>query len=288
MGTWDRKIFNNDTACDIKENYIELLSNQYSDENAYEMTYQEFEELIGSDEEPLFWYAIAAIQWQVGRLMPSVKDKALFWIDVNGGIELWNEARQGKDKWSKTLLELKEVLMSQMPKRKEFKKEKFDTNLWNIGDVYAYQFNRKYSKSIDLYGKYILFHKITEDNSYESVVPRIQIYNKVFDELPSLDVIEGLSVLPFANAVSYMEISSENRTALPLNVAVIRYKERDYVQKHFTYIGNIKDPFSYPITNFNLSNCYWFELEECICDFFPSWSEYDYSVNNGKIRIYKK
>ena len=289
MGAWSRKIFDNDTTSDIKDTYIEFLKSQYSDEEAYELTYQEFKDLIGSDEEPLFWYAISAVQWQVGRLMEPIKEKALFWIEHNGGLDLWNNTKQDREKWSKTLLELKDMMTSETPKKKEFKNEEFETNLWNVGDVYAYQLNMRYSKDINLDGKYILLHKIAEDNSYVSVVPRIQIYNRIFDELPSIDVVKELSVLPFANATSYLKIPTEDRTELPLNVAVIRYKKRDYVKKYFTYIGNTKKFCSYPIINFNLSNCYWHELEECICDFLPSWEQYDYFMKNNKIKIsYKK
>ena len=288
MGTWSRTLFSNDTARDIKDTYIELLRDQYSDDEAYDMTCREYNELIGSDEEPIFWFAIAAVQWQTGRLTSAVKKEALYWIEANGGIDLWNETKKGRD-WEKTLLELKELLISDLPIRQEFKKaEAFETNLWNIGDVYAYRFNRKYSKDVGLYGKYILLHKISDDHSYDSIVPRVQIYNKAFDELPTLDVLKELTVLPFANAVSYMETPYENRTSLPLNVAIIRYKKNDYSPKNFFYIGNVKDMHSFPIADFNLSNCYWFELEECICDFLPSWREYGYSIKGGKIAVFKR
>lgn len=288
MGTWSRTLFSNDTARDIKDTYIELLRDQYSDDEAYDMTCREYNELIGSDEEPIFWFAIAAVQWQTGRLTSAVQKEALYWIEANGGIDLWNETKKGRG-WEKTLSELKELLISDLPIRQEFKKaEVFETNLWNIGDVYAYRFNRKYSKDVGLYGKYILLHKISDDHSYDSIVPRVQIYNKVFDELPTLDVLKELAVLPFANAVSYMETPYENRTALPLNVAIIRYKKNDYSPKNFFYIGNVKDMHSFPIADFNLSNCYWFELEECICDFLPSWREYGYSIKGGKITVFKR
>lgn len=288
MGTWDRKLFSNDTACDIRDTYFELLYNQHSDEEAYERTCREYCDLIGSDEEPIFWFAIAAAQWQVGRLTPDVKEKALSWIEAQGGMELWEGTKNGQEKWKTTLLELKERFMSDLPRKKQFKKEKpFETNLWNIGDVYAYQCNKICSKDAGLYGKYILLHKIAEDDSYGPMLPRVQIYNRVFDTLPSLDVVSELTVLPFGNAIWYMETCPEDRTALPLNVAIIRYKERDYSAKHFTYIGNIKDTHVFPIANFNLSNCYWYELEECVCDFLPSWREYGYSVQNGEVKVFK-
>ena len=121
MGTWNRKLFSNDTACDIRDTYIELLRNQYSEEEAYDRTCREYSELIGSEEEPSFWFAIAAVQWQVGRLTPDVREKALSWIEAHGGMELWEGTRGGQERWETTLSELKELLMWEMPHKKKFK-----------------------------------------------------------------------------------------------------------------------------------------------------------------------
>lgn len=288
MGTWNRKLFSNDTACDIRDTYIELLRNQYSEEEAYDRTCREYSELIGSEEEPSFWFAIAAVQWQVGRLTPDVREKALSWIEAHGGMELWEGTRGGQERWETTLSELKELLMWEMPHKKKFKtKKSFETNLWNIGDVYAYQCHKECSKDVGLYGKYILLHKISEDDSYGPMIPYVQIYQQVFDEVPSLDVVCGLTVLPFSNAISYMEADPEDRTDLPLNVAIIRHKKRDYSAKYFTYIGNIKDTHVFPIANFNISNCYWFELEECVCEFLPSWNGCGYTIKDGEVSVFR-
>ena len=86
MGTWNRKLFSNDATCDIRDTYIEFLKKQLTNEEAYKKTYTEFSELFGTDEEPLFWYAMADTQWQLGRLTPEVKEKALSWISRKGGL----------------------------------------------------------------------------------------------------------------------------------------------------------------------------------------------------------
>jgi len=33
--------------------------------------------------------------------MPEVKEKALDWIDKNGGLELWDESKSGRIGWKK-------------------------------------------------------------------------------------------------------------------------------------------------------------------------------------------
>lgn len=144
MGTWGIKLFSNDTTCDVRDTYIELLKKQYSDEDAEQKTYEEYEELMGTDEEPLFWLALAHTQWKNGRLSSMVKDKALALIDANGGAELFEENKRTYERWLKYLVELKEMLLFPMPSRKVYRKPvEFERNPWNIGDVYAYQFHTK-------------------------------------------------------------------------------------------------------------------------------------------------
>ena len=36
------------------------------------------------EEEPLFWFALADTQWNYGRLLPSVKEKALLFLSKEG------------------------------------------------------------------------------------------------------------------------------------------------------------------------------------------------------------
>ena len=43
------------------------------------------------DEEYLLWLALAATQWQVGRLQPEIRDRALDIIDSGRALEQWTE-----------------------------------------------------------------------------------------------------------------------------------------------------------------------------------------------------
>lgn len=85
MGTWNIGLFSNDSMSDVRDTYIELLKQQVSNETAFERTYEEYQELIGTENESLFWYALADTQWHVGRLMPVVKEKALYYIENEDG-----------------------------------------------------------------------------------------------------------------------------------------------------------------------------------------------------------
>ena len=97
MGTWGSGLYSNDSTVDVKEIYMQFLQQQFSNEEAYEKTKQDCYEYFGTDIEPLFWYALADTQWELGRLLPEVKSKALEWIEKKGGIDVWESA--GKPHW---------------------------------------------------------------------------------------------------------------------------------------------------------------------------------------------
>lgn len=57
-------------------------------------------DLIGPDHETVFWTALAAAQFETGRLQPDVRDRALAIIDAGGDLELWAESgnRGGRER----------------------------------------------------------------------------------------------------------------------------------------------------------------------------------------------
>ena len=280
MGTWNRKLFSNDTICDIRDVYIEFLKKQLSNEDAYKKTHEEFKELLGTDEEPLFWYSIADTQWHLGRLMPEVKEKALSWISQKGGLELWEDSKKRKDNWMKTICELEEKLCSTMPKEVEIKvEEPFVRNPWNIGDIYAYQFHADLAEKAGLYGKYILLQKIGDCEYYKGkIYSVVRLYNKVFDALPAVDEIENCRILPLIHYKS----GFKKEDCIPsfefyLKNVMLYEKKCRYPQKHFSFVGNQK----IAITEFsgNQLDAFYLEksgMEEWIIDYYQSWQGIDY------------
>ena len=35
MGTWNKRLYSNDTTCDVRDTYIDFLKQQFSNEKAY-------------------------------------------------------------------------------------------------------------------------------------------------------------------------------------------------------------------------------------------------------------
>lgn len=208
MGAWGTNLYDNDIALDIKDDYIENLKQQLTDEEAIEKLLKDYEELFGTDQEYVFWLVLADSQWKTGRLTDFVKNKALECIKRRDGIEEWGENTSEAKRWLKTLNKIELEILSPMKGRKIFKKpEVFCTNPWQIGDYYALRLSTDYAKENDLYGKYIVFQKTGDRTCYsKELYSRVRFFNKVFNSLPCLDETESLKMLPFV----YFEKDDEN------------------------------------------------------------------------------
>lgn len=271
MGAWGSTLYANDTTLDVRDGYMDYLKDQLSNEDAYKKILEDFSDLIGDeDEEPLFWFALAETQWKVGRMTEEVKEKALHWIEKEGGVNLWLESGANPEGWKRTLTKLKEKLNSPMRSEKKIKKpEVIEQNLWNIGDVYAYQFHTEESKELGRFGKYVLLQKmgelLREPPWYKE--PRtfmiIHIFNKLFDNLPTIEDVEGLRLLPVSATTTGDILMSRHMEA---------EKKKDYPEEHLSYLGNTSAPTNKRVQKSGLS-VFWREVEGYLNNSFNRYQD---------------
>ncbi len=118
MGSWGTDLYDNDFCCDVRDYYIDLINKSNAGgAEVNNIVIDNFIDSFNTDEEPLFWYALADTQVSYGRLEPCIKEKALNWIANEGGSTLWQGLQ--KKKWLCMLEDLKNRLLSDMPKSKE-------------------------------------------------------------------------------------------------------------------------------------------------------------------------
>jgi len=268
-----------------------FLTEQLNNEEALKKTMEEYQDLIGDDdEEPLFWFALAETQWKIGRLTSEVKEKALEWISKDGCVALWEESGVSSEGWKKTLAGLKEKLESPMRSEKKIRKPTvINQNLWNVGDIYAYQVHTEESKKHDLYGKYVLLQKMgesphiptwmsSEDSSSEPVLMVIHVFNRLYDEIPAIKDIDGVRLLP----------SSE--TALPLGVLKMNRlmeltKKQHYPAEHLSFLGNAPVPANNLILPY-VSPTSWNWIEKSLIYSFANYQYREYEeVEEGVFRF---
>jgi len=261
--------------------YMGLLQDQLNNQAAYEKTMAFFKDCLGDeDDEPLLWFALAETQWKTGRLLPEVKDKALAWIEKGALLALWEESQVGVTGWIETLKNLKATLESPVPKEKKIRKPSvLNQNLWNVNDVYAYQFHMEESKKHGTFGKYILIQKIGEGELYwseGSVAMRVHIFDRLFDNTPTLNDMDGLRLLPIGQPGTSGELF--------MSVLLDYIKKKEYPAGYLTYLGSKVAPINRMILK--NSTLPWVGLEGRFNHFYQLWQGEEYeTVEEG---VFKK
>jgi len=308
MGTWSSSLYGNDTTCDVRDTYVRLLEKQFSNDDAYKQLLESHSDYLkDSDEAPLFWFALAETQWKVGRLKPEVMAEALEWIDKGGGLGRWEESKSGSTGWKKTLEKLRIKLEKEQPKEKRFRKIVIPfQNPWGLNDVYAYrphvESNSKEERAI--FGKYILMQKIGEVQSEytEDVVMRVQIYDRIFDNMPShddaLETVSRYRLLPIASTPigqeeSYKRMSfgipdtfsRENPfsyTPVIMSATMEQYhKTLSYPKDELTFMCTVKGPVNNQherIDRFGSMPWMWHNFHYQIGGQFAQWQGVEYDV----------
>ena len=199
MGASGAQIFEDDFACDIRADYIhKLRCKKTSEEATAELLESNVRTLEDVEDAAVFWFALADTQWEYGRLLPEVKNKALEYLSRDEELERWRESDE------RLLLErlkvrekLKCKLLSPQPPEKKISGYRLYKCKWQLGDVFAYRFDSKYSKEMGVYGHYIIFRKVTEDSWWPGhIVPTVHVYKWIGDSLPDLDGIMQMQLLP--------------------------------------------------------------------------------------------
>ena len=163
MGMWGFELYQNDTALDVKDEFYELFNAGKTAQEITDKLTEDYKSIMGdTDEEPIFWLALADTQWDLGVLLPVVKEKALYWIDNDCGIFKY----QTIDISAK----VQRVYKCQ----------------WKLGDVFAYKLESELAKERGLYGRYFLIQKVDEGIWYPGhIVPIVYVKITNNTNLPS-------------------------------------------------------------------------------------------------------
>lgn len=161
MGTWGPAIFSDDTACDVRDAYKQLIAEGVADEAATErMISRWVEDPAGDDDEDtvVFWLALAATQSQLGRLDDRVRDRAVALIGAGDDLARWRE--MGLEKKRRQHLErLRSKLLGPQPKPKKPRVQRFHVPDFVTGQFIGYRLPS---------GRRVVFH--IEDVSEQTCV----------------------------------------------------------------------------------------------------------------------
>ncbi len=240
MGTWGTSLYANDLASDIRGDYVDKLRRGKTNEEATKELINANLDIMGdAEEEPLFWFALADTQWNYGRLLPEVKEKALFYLSQDDELERWKESGQKQlNAWKKTLKTLKEKLESPQPPPKKVSHYRLYRCKWNLGDVFAYHFTSSYSKEKGFEGKYVVFRKVSEDTWWPGhIIPVVQVYKWIGDDIPSVDRLSDFDLLPaFFFPATFKKFPNK---AVEYKIELISESEKVIPKDNLVFLGNL-------------------------------------------------
>ena len=271
MGIWGVKLYENDTALDIKDRFDELRRGKTVQQITEELIDEYALELEDDYNASAFWFALADTQWNLGRLLPEVKEQALVWIDKSVGLSLWrNENPKLVLAREKVLMKLKQKLNSPPPPEKEIVQHRLYKCDWKIGDVFAYQFNSEYAKDNDFYHKYVYFVKVAEDTWYPGhIVPVVYFYKKVDDVLSDINSLDNIDFIPqFFKPIAYKNNPSMKKQYL---LTLLNTSSRIIPKDKLIFLGNIGSVKRVDDEDLNSYNISWKRFEKYMIDNFIAW-----------------
>ncbi len=226
MGAWGPAIFSDDTACDIRDEYKRLLSEGNDGAEAANILIKGWSgELDDPETATVFWLALAATQWKVGRLEDRVKNKALEIIESGEDLLRWQEESDAKSakKREQALLKLKDQLHQPQPAPKKLPKRFVLETTLEAGDAISYQL---------LSGNYIVL-KVVEiiEKPNGDRYPRFEMCDWVGDSIPSPEEISQLPPLMLT-----VDLCGKKRTDI-VRAAIFPAGKRDNPDKRITLIA---------------------------------------------------
>ena len=284
MGAWGTTLYANDTACDIRGDYIDRLRRGKSnDEVTQELIYNNREIMGDVEEEPLFWFALADTQWNYGRLVPEVREKALWFLSQEEELKRWEESGEKQlNAWKATREKLQAKLLSSPPPEKKVSKYQIYKCKWQPGDVFAYRFSGDYSKEKGVFGQYIIFRKVSEDIEWPGhIVPVVHFYQWIGDDIPSLDEIKDIKLLPQKTRPTHYNYDPNKKKKNEYLFSLSNTSARIIPKDNLTFLGNIPGDDLFPYPGFacpdkrlflGYSGAIWKFFEKNILDQYFAWN----------------
>lgn len=124
MGTAGTGLFDDDTACDVRDDFVHLLATAGDPAAATRSLIETWAAAIADiDEGPVFWLALAATQWKYGCLSADVRSRAIDVIDGGSDLSRWQGSAHRKRRET-VLRELREKLLSPQPRPRRPRRRK--------------------------------------------------------------------------------------------------------------------------------------------------------------------
>jgi len=209
IGEWGIAIFSDDLACDVRDDYKYFLGEGYDNDKAIEKLIHDYSEMLDDPEDgTIFWLALAATQWKLGRLREDIKVKALEIIENGVDLKRWEQTNDKKliEKRKVVLEKLKEQLNTPQCPLKRVPKVFKQYTKFSIGDIVCYTLNT----GIKVVFKTVWINEDYRGNRY----PIFAVYKWSGTILPSLEEIANYPIAKWFDT-SLFEIYMRSKKDYP-------------------------------------------------------------------------
>ena len=252
MGTWGTGIFQNDVADDVRREYKNKLKTGRTDEQALaEVTAENTDFINDSDDRFDFWFGLANVMYDLGRLTDEVRTKAVELIDSGEDAVRWEDANEAKKRLSQ-LADLRDKLLSEQPERKKIAVSKPFDSKWKTNDILLY-----YDENVQ---KYIWL-----------AVDRICTYDAEIEGLGDMLPVTYLKISDsFSGNVQEIDNAKPIMHSFAMDSDIPEYRFMWYkfgfrkTASRFRLIGNYNFARYNEISPETRFACHWYRLDEII------------------------
>ncbi len=201
MGAWGAGIFQNDVSEDVRTDYKNKLKLGKTDEDALKEILSEYSDILNDDEDKYdFWFGLASVMSDLGRLTGEVRKAAVELIDGGGDLFRFEDDKSDMKKRKAALEKLREKLVGEQPERKKVPVAKAFVCPWKPNDVLIFKLDSECFKEKPYFNKYAVM-LVDELVNYDIEIPLGDMlpvtYLKICDKRPtSAEDIENSPFIP--------------------------------------------------------------------------------------------
>lgn len=248
MGSWGTRLYDSDTACDVRDRFNELMQKTQQSEAIEDTILQEFSDYLTDEEDaPIIWIALADMQWRHGILSSKVKNAAM--ENLNGIIQnLQSGGKRAEEYTTINLIEARRIykkITSPMGIAKKVSIRRTYQCQWRIGDMYAYKLKSEHAEAVGLIDEFYIYHVVNHLKWSEDIYPVAYCYLTSGGDLPQdmRDIRKMLlipSMIPPRPGLPIsMSEHTKNGDYIYRVALAIRSKAEE--KRAFEYLGNYDD-----------------------------------------------
>ena len=186
MGAWGAGIFQDDTACDIRDEYRDHLGNGLTGPEATERILKNYASSFSDpDDSGVACFALAATQWKLGRLEPETLERTLQLLDSGSDLKRWEGNPKDYGARKSALDKLRAQITSPRPAAKKVKKLVLCEWHLGFGELFAVKL---------LSGKLVVFRVIGIHTDKGGTYPDCELLDWIGDEIPDQSILARADV----------------------------------------------------------------------------------------------